>query len=339
MIQIGRMMGIIVALMFGVVVASFVFSMGASAEGIASGELRINNTQQMAQLVLYDASIAYQCTPEQGGYEIAWSTRIGSYWSAWSEYRDVSAASATPINWGHLEAAGSNLECYGSTTKLPGSQGALEIDKQDTWLNDQGGAYSRKDFRITKDNVQLGPCLAYENGDTGKSESDPQDIVFLFTDESVSSVTNYAADSLTTLDNTGPDYNLGAGTMNPGNCIRPGSSSGDTTDAAVSTVTVMNPGSNDGIYPSEGWDHVGGTASLAERGDTHFSTYKYNLCKGTRGYIQTNVGKNTVETSRSSDYAPNDPPGVADRETGNDREANIIHPFIVFTNWNDDCNP
>ena len=89
----------------------------------------------------------------------------------------------------------------------------------------------------------------------------------------------------------------------------------------------------------EGWDHVDSSSITGTQGDDSFTVYKYKLCKGTRGYIQTNVGPNSDEKSRGLDYSVENPPGSADVETGNDRETNIIHPFIVFTEWNDDCYP
>jgi|GEM_PF-2174752 len=340
------MLGILVGLMFGVIMASFVFTMGSSAEGIASSEIEINNTRQMSQLVLYDSLIAYQCSPNQGGYEILTKDEtLGSYWSAWTEYKDASGASATAINWDHLEAAGSNLKCYGSESKLPGTDGALDFALDNSWLNDQQGKYSRKDFRITK-KVILGPCIAYENGDSGPSGSDPQDAVFLFSDESSNpgaAVTNYARGgilaSITSVNNRGPNYGFG-GKMNPSDCMKPNHwHGGGTTDSIVSVVTVIGAEDVEDDITGEGWDHVDSSSITGTQGDDSFTVYKYKLCKGTRGYIQTNVGPNSDEKSRGLDYSVENPPGSADVETGNDRETNIIHPFIVFTEWNDDCYP
>lgn len=339
LIQIGRMIGIIIALMFGVAIAAFVFSMGSDAEGIASGELQINNTKQMNQLVLYNSVIAYQCTPNKGGYEVRTASWVGNYWSAWSEYRDVSGAGVTEINWGHLEAAGSNLECYGSESKLPGAEGNLVDVYDDSWLNDQGGKYSRKDFRISDSpkDVYLGPCLIYNKGYSGKSGNDPQSVTFLFTGEETNSAITIAAGTLGSFfNNRGPGYNFnGGGTLNSDTyCEKIGVNPpvGNADSAIVSTVTLIGAETSDTAagYPKTAGDNVG-----KGHFESSFNTYRYRLCEGTRGYIQTNVGKNTVTTP--PDFSTANAPGSPDREVGLDQETNLVHPFIVFTNWEDDC--
>lgn len=330
MIQISRMLGILVGLMFGVLIASFVFTMGSSAEGIASSEMQINNTEQMNQLVLYNAVIAYQCTPNKGGYEIRTGSWIGNYWSAWTEYKEASGASATGINWGHLEAAGSDLECYGSESKLPGIEGNIVDVYDDSWLNDQGGKFSRKYFEITTENVRLGPCLGYENSKNGKSGSDPQDVTFLFADETTDSGMALASGSLGSFfNNKGPGYSFG-GSLSELDCQTVGSTSAgslDGNDAVVITVNLLgevDTGDADFTRNADGEPSVG-KGNL----DTNFETYRYTLCKGTKGYIQTNVGGAT----ESAPFTTSNPPGLSDKEVGTDSEVNFVHPFIVFTEW------
>jgi len=326
------MLGILVGLMFGVIMASFVFTMGSSAEGIASSEMQINNTEQMNQLILYDAVIAYQCTPNKGGYEIRTASWVGNYWSAWTEYKEASGASATGIDWGHLEAAGSNLECYASESKLPGTEGNL-VDVQDnSWLNDQGGKFSRKYFEITTNNVTLGPCLGYENSDTGASGSDPQDVTFLFADETTDSGMALASGSLGSFfNNEGPGYSFSS--LSESDCQTVGSTStSDLNGNAAVVITVNLLGEVDTDDAASTPNAAGGTKGNVA---TNFETYEYDLCKGTKGYIQTNVGGAT----ESAPFTVSNPPGLSDKEVGSDDEVNFVHPFIVFTEWNDDCYP
>ena len=334
MIQISRMLGILAGLMFGVILASFVFSMGASAEGIASSEMQINNTEQMNQLILYDAVIAYQCTPNKGGYEIRRSEWVGNYWSAWTEYREVSGAGITGIDWGHLEAAGSNLECYGSDSRLPGAEGVLPDVFDNSWLNDQGGEFSRKNFKIVEGGpnpyVELGPCLGYENegnDDNDKSGSDPQDVTFLFTDETTDNGMALASGSLgSVFDNEGPGYSF-SGDLDEIDCQTVGSTSNNDlkdNSAVVITVNLLGEVDKGDAVLTKNTD--GGTKGNVA---TNFDTYKYRLCPGTRGYIQTNVGGAT----ESGPFSTSSPPGLADKEVGSDSEVNFVHPFIVFTDW------
>lgn len=331
MISINRMMAIVLGLLFAVVISSFVFSMAGSAEEGATGTLQINNTQQMTQLIFYDSLIGYQCTPERGGYEIAYSTAVGSYWSSWQDYKDEPA-----IDWNPLEEAGSDLRCYGSTSKLPLSQGLVD-PFDDTWLNDQAGEYSRKRFTIIEadesDPVKLGPCHIWDKGNDDKG--DPQNAIFFVSSgESPNSVTNYAGGGWP--NNKGPGYSWNYD-LSVTNCERLAGSGFDPGSGVAVMVNVIDETSSGfssvNSY-SENWDNgvdpVDWSATI-----NGFTAREYELCEGTSGFIQTNVGRNSDEVSRGSDYTQDDPPGESEREVGNDRDSNTIHPYIVITNWED----
>lgn len=70
---------------------------------------------------------------------------------------------------------------------------------------------------------------------------------------------------------------------------------------------------------------------------------QWKLCPGTKGYIQTNTGKNKWEKvggdwNKSPDYSIDNTPGKPDIEAAGDSKANQIHPYIVLTEHKTGCN-
>lgn len=321
MMQIDRMMGIVLVLIFMVAMGAFGYQMVNSAEASAGGKLQIENTQQMTQLVMYNSLIAYTCDDEKGGYSEGTQT-VGDniYWTDWEDYRD-----SVEIDWGPLEEAGSDLECYGSPTKLPlsdGFWGEVSPIGDDTWLNDQPGKYSRKDFVITEDDVELGPCIMHSD--------DPYHATYFIAGPGTSAVTTYR-DGAVDWGETGPGYTSSHW------CDTPNGFDEYQTDYGPVITVIAIDGDPDDTVNIDGWDNID-TSGLAGQtgGDENFDGHEYTLCEGTAGYIQTNVGPNDEETSGAG-YSVEDTPGDEDTNVGSDDDANVIHPFIVFTNWEDDC--
>lgn len=328
MIQIDRMMGIILVLIFVVVLAAFGYQMVNSAEDSAAGKAEINSTKAMTQLVMYDSLIAYACSGEKGGFAEGTQTwESGIYWGHWEEYYENH-------DFGALERAmGGSLECYGSTSKLPLSQGWVdEVNPigKDTWLNDQAGKYSRKDFVIAKDGVQLGPCILHN---TNLNDADTNAVYFMAGPE-VSAVSTYNGGDW---GQQGPGYqfNHDKDAINANDCttIDGGSASGVGQGPAITTIVI--DGQDAETFNVAGWADI--SSDWGTGGEKNFNVRKYELCKGTSGYVQTNVGKNSEEKDREELYTADFPPGSSDTEVGGDPKANTVHPFIVFTNWDSSC--
>lgn len=328
MIQIDRMMGIILVLVFVVVLATFGYQMVNSAEESAAGKAQIESTEAMTQLVMYDSLIAYACSGEKGGFSEG-TQSVGSeiYWGHWKEYYKKH-------DFGALEKAmGGDLECYASTSKLPLSQGfGDEINPigKDTWLNDQAGEYSRKDFVINKDGVQLGPCILHN------TELDDQDTnaVYFMAGPDVSAVSTYNGGNI---GYAGPGYQFDHSNdeINANDCTTIDGESAYGVDQGPAITTIVINGQNAEKSNVAGWAEI--SSPFGTEGESNFNVRKYELCEGTAGYVQTNVGRNDEEKDRDLDYSADNPPGSGDVETGGDPKANTVHPFIVFTNWNDDC--
>lgn len=327
MIQIDRMMGIILVLVFVVVLAAFGYQMVNRAEQSASGKIQINNTQAMTQLVMYNSLIAYTCSDEKGGFHEGTQTVGGDiYWGSWQNYYDNHDFEALE------RASGGDLECYGSTSKLPLSQGiGDEINPigKDTWLNDQAGEYSRKDFVITEDGVQLGPCILHESN----TNDNDMNAVYFMAGPDVSAVSTYNGGDL---GRQGPGYPFPSGDeITSGDCTTIDGSPESSIGQGPAITTIVMEGQDAETSEISGWGTI--SSDWGTGGDSNFDVREYELCKGTAGYIQTNVGPNDEEKNRNPLYTPDNPPGDSDVETGNDPTANTVHPFIVFTNWNDEC--
>ncbi|WP_414837877.1 hypothetical protein ACK3SF_00525 [Candidatus Nanosalina sp. VS9-1] len=314
--QINRMMSIVLILLFVVVLGSFAFTMVGEAESSAVGKIQINSTQAMTQLIVYDTLIAHSCTDEKGGYR--------NYLDSWAEFREE-------YDFGLLEGAGSSLRCSASTSKLPLSQGFWdEVNPfdNDNWLNDQQGKYSRKNFVIEGDDpVELGPCII--------NEGNNKDMVFFVTDDKVANTLTW---------NKGYSFNNGNDYVSAWECnrIHGGSGNGGTSDGPVIVLNVIGADEANPNTRSVGaWNNF----NDANTGGAHdIPLHFYELCKGTSGYIQTNVANNNDEVDdgadrgphiwrKSGSYTAEQPPGDPDREVGGKSRSNRMHPYIVITNW------
>lgn len=343
MITINRMMSIVLVLIFMVPLAMFSYSMVSSAEAAAGNTMQIDEQIQMTQLIFYTTSISYQCTDEIGGYEKGLTDATGTYWTDWEFYREH-----PNFNWNHLEEAGSDLECYGATSTLPMAEGfwAEALPNYQGWLNDQTGEYSRKSFVITEEgdgDVQIGPCIAYTQGGEG------EDAVLLFADNEKPAITNYRQGGGLEFA-TEVEYDFSGG-LNPGSdCYAPGGNVGSSTSGGpvITTIIMGEVPDTDDISGNEagvvsgvaGWEDFS-SGWMSESGPEDFDAPYYTLCEGTTGYVQSNPGANEDEFD-GGDYSPNNPPGdpslvATDGLVGGDEEANVIHPYIVITNWEDDC--
>ncbi len=344
-ITINRMMSILLILMFAVPLALFGASMVGSAEAAAGGNHQIDQQTQMTQLIFYTASISYQCTDEIGGFEKGfWADVGGTYWTDWEDYREN-----PNFDWSYLEDAGSDLECYGATSTLPLAEGLIaeSLPNYQGWLNDQTGEYSRQYFEITEEGdgeIQIGPCIAYTQGEEG------EDVVLLFAPPTEDAITTYREGSSSYTGEV--EYHF-SGALDWGSaCDAPTGSVGSSTSGGPVITTIImgevpdiNEANNNDLVERyqgvDGWSAFD-SGFFDEDGPSNFDAPAYTLCEGTTGYVQSNPGPNDEEFE-GPDYTPDNPPGdpnlvATEGLTGGDEEANIIHPYVVITNWEDDCH-
>ncbi|NMJ76906.1 hypothetical protein GLU64_00635 [Nanohaloarchaea archaeon] len=367
---ISAIFAILLVFLFLGPLAAFIITAGEAAQQAGGTGAQINNTRAMTQFIMYSTITAYQCSPGGGGYEKGRSDLGGgTFWGSWETLRDTARNHNNFEQLNNSYPRKTQLNCYGVEEKIPFSQGPDDevnpVD-DDSWINDQQGKFSKRSFEITEktgsgeEGVQLGPCLAYENtyGDAKVGFS------YMIAGANEPNVIQFAHNALGGGPFTAPNpENLeGNGFSEEGgeviepiqqsDCMSPTYDDHypETGPLAMLTVIGADQESLDGTKATEldeGFNACD-TGSAAPDCSGPGSNgpgpvlKEYRLCPGTKGYIQTNTGKNKWEKvggnfEGPAGYTADNPPGKPDIEAAGDSKANRIHPYIVLTEVKHDC--
>lgn len=366
------------------IAAGFVIQFAVGGSQAAQEELRggvqIDNKHAFYQLVMYDSLIAYNCDDTAAAGLLDGTG--DKHWDDWKTYKMAAAkAQENPGNIGNFRFTelnnsfgGNQLRCYGTGTSIGGKGISEAINPSSReWRNDQEGEHSRIRFTINgtptgQDHFWVGPCFWFDqpantnslavpgdsdNPDKGWSNH-PEvsggitDMAYYFTDSSEVNhfdywVDNKGCQSTNNWESSSHRYEFRRG----GNTNSHFGSTG-MTGGPLLTVTMIN---NAGISSlvQEDIDNVQSNGDVPGPDNSHtIETSRFKLCKGTRGYIQTNTGYTTEYdyvaddydyiNTPAGEYGPSgfDQPGHPDKEKfsdQNDNEDNSLHPFIVIEKY------
>lgn len=326
---IAAMVGVLLLLIVTVVV---LIQIGALDDFLQtnSNRVSIDDEATMHQLILYDSTIAYVCSDEKGGFYRGNALA----WESFESFKN-NAGPQTPWSFDDLKKslpASKSLVCSGSTQSIPTPSNKLSNIGGAKWINDQEGKFSKMRFSIEKD-IELGDengCFGF----TGNKYSGDvfSDTGFVFSDKNSPNIFKFVfknTDQLEDCRKFRGDQAIHEVQRDSfsGNWMK---DNGDQPNV-FSTVTVM---ASDRVSPlqkgSKGGTFIGDAGVTVGR-------KTFELCKGTKGYIQTNTGgKDAVKGPSGNlddpNYSPENPPGFSDKEkTGNGKTENKVHPFIVIT--------
>lgn len=293
-----------------------------------SGAPIISSEEEFAQLVAYSATKAYACSEEAGGRRSNSLTSNNQLWASYQEYRSAGVFDDLE------EAMPYDLQCSGSATTLPmtsegfwDSLGGVTGLNTKSWRNDEEGKYSRNEFIINNSDdatpLEFNKgCIAYD------STNNENDMAFAFVDSSDLSFMN---------------WKVSGGISNCFGIADGGTESKDSGNGAFMTVPVIFhnvEGNTDTILPSSSLTQYSvGSGSIPHlpQYTTTVTERELYLCRGTKGYVQTNNGAMDADVVKRGnpddpDYSVSRPPGYSDREQpGRGAADNTIHPYIVIT--------
>jgi hypothetical protein len=396
---ISAIFSILLVFLFLGPLAAFIVTAGEAAQQAGGTGAQINNTQAMTQFIMYSTITAYQCAGD-GAFEKGLFGDIGgTFWGSWAQVRD-DAIQATHNGFEELNESyprKTELNCYGAEDDLPLMQDIYDdfnpVDSE-SWVNDQEGKFSKRSFEITEktvsaveQGVDLGPCLAYEEGENNNGLS--VDFSYFITDETEPNVIRFPHTNDFSPGNLyGNGFQEGNGEtlkstttgnkLDIGKCMQPtepgeypvnkvpnkntnnlvgAPNNHAPNDGPLVTLTVIGADDNalygSGYVLTEGKATVKGFGGCSSEnnckgpgtGGDGLKLRQWRLCPGTKGYIQTNTGKNAWEKEAAGgnwednpSYSKDNTPGKPDIEAAGDRKANQIHPYIVITEHKTGCN-
>ncbi|MFB6241973.1 MAG: hypothetical protein ABEJ36_04175 [Candidatus Nanosalina sp.] len=361
------------AFIVGVFLLSFVVSASDKVQKELRGGVKIEDARSMRQLIMYDSLIAYNCDDKAGGMLDADGDKV---WDDWKTYKEAAQAWPSPstdqFTFQDLNNSfgGDELNCYGTAVSI-GGQGLLSQANPNSreWRNDQEGEHSKIWFKIntTKNSGDPGPpyfytgnCFWFDQSHDlrwGVKHDSPDagvagpttsggitDMVYWFSDETQ---VNYF-DPYTTHGDAECGQKIvynedSAGYIN------------DLHGPLLSvTMLVEGPGNIESRSPRTvnfgGYEAVRGPHTSQP-----FESKSFKLCKGTRGFIQTNTGytddrpqdgydgndniheKIPYEQALGAGYYSRDMmPGHPQKEkfnAQNDDQDNSVHVVIVLTEY------
>jgi hypothetical protein len=359
---ISAIFAILLVFLFLGPLAAFIITAGEAAQQAGGTGAQINNTQAMTQFIMYSTITAYQCSPGGGGYEKRFSDAAGgTYWGSWETLRDTARNHNNFEQLNNSYPRKTQLNCYGVEEKIPFSQGPrdeVNVFDDDSWINDQEGRFSKRSFEITEkagsgeEGVQLGPCLSYRN-----TEGTRVGMAYMFADETEPNVIQFQHSGKD--DPKGRGFNAGGDNgdmiepLQPDrDCMAPDGDPQVAQTGPLAMVTVIGADQESlhdtKITQTDGYNDCSSGRLASDcsgpgsaSGDKLYLK-EYRLCPGTKGYIQTNTGKNKWEKvdgdfEGDAGYTADNPPGKPDIEAAGDSKANRIHPYIVLTEIKTDC--
>lgn len=314
---------IIVFITLGAIAAASTQIIG-QAEGASTSEVQIETAEQLAELKIYTTVISYQCTDAKGGINEGVTIFGGSYWTSFENYKEND-------DFEELEEVyPSRLACAGAEEHLPladGVGGELPGAAGGTgnWINDQPGIYSRQRFQITSDLIETVGCMGYSTA--GNDEEKQFGIVV--TDSDTDNIARFNEPSAGYADTDG-----GVGmNLNPSDCYAFGPDDGVADRGPTFILNVITS-------PDKDIDDIGnivgsftgleGVAGSPDQPDGDL--YSLELCEGTQGYVQSNVGHNDEEEGADT-YTLDNVPGDPDLNVDDEVSANTPHPYIVITDY------
>lgn len=329
----------ILIFMFGGLMALVFADVSSFLEG-KSGDVVVNNREEVGQLIAYSATRAYVCDESGGGHR---SNSLTSNELLWEDYESYKTRGV----FNDLEdATPMDIQCSGTATHLPlttkgfWDTAANTVAKSDQWGNDQEGRFSRIEFKV---NSSLNFPIRFSYGCVAQQSAveDQFDMTYMFGDGDSYSYMIWDSSGFSAHN----CHNLNKG-------VGPGGDTITTSGGALMNVNVFPQGipADKVFYNGHSNSDATGWVEIKDSNtpiDGFFSSpidvrhYPIRLCPGAQGYVQTNTGGPDQQAVHKNDksspgYDASNPPGFSDKEqAGHEMDDNTIHPYLVISHGGD----